>query len=250
MGRPMPVAVPHSPSSVRRTRRPDASAKSRAAQQETERRHALVAAAERVFLKRGYHAATMDDIAAAAGMSKRTLYQLVKSKEQLFLMLLDRHRPQVSVTVDHSGPPAAMLFEIMAPWARQLLAPPNVSLLRLIIADYQRGRTLARLLDRSSAQLCKDLLADYLGELTSMGKLALADAAEAAQMLYGMAIGNIHFGMLIGRRGAPSRDEIEGRLRRAIDIFLCGAKPHSEAASAGPEQAGRPGGPQTEGPSA
>jgi TetR/AcrR family transcriptional repressor of mexJK operon len=190
------------------------------------RRQSLVGAAERVFLKKGYHAATMDDIAVCAGMSKRTLYQLVESKAKLFLLLLDRHRPHVAVTIDYSGAaPDAMLFEILSPWARQILTPPNVSVLRLIIADYQRGKTLARLLDRCSAQLCKDTLEKYLAELVATQKLALDDPKEAAHMLFGMAIGNIHFGMLIGLRGAPSREELEARLRRAIGIFLGGALP-------------------------
>ncbi len=190
------------------------------------RRRSLVNAAERVFLKKGYHAATMDDIAISAGISKRTLYQLIDSKEHLFLLLLDRYRPQVTVTIDYSGAtPDTMLFEILSPWARQILTPPNVSVLRLIIADYQRGKTLARLLDRCSAQLCKDTLEKYLTELVAMKKLALDDPNEAAQMLFGMAIGNIHFGMLLGLRGAPSREEVEARLRRAIGIFLRGAMP-------------------------
>jgi TetR/AcrR family transcriptional repressor of mexJK operon len=224
----MPVAVPHPPSSrhdlaARRRRRP-----ADAHHEAEQRRQALVGAAERVFLKKGYHAATMDDIAAAASMSKRTLYQLISSKEQLFSLLLERHRPRITVTIDESGAaPDAMLFEILLPWARYILAPPSVSLLRLIIADHQRGKTLARLLDRSSAKLCRSLLEEYLGALVAKGTLVLADPEEASQMLFGMAIGNIHFGMLIGLRGAPSRDEVEARLRRAIDIFLLGAMPRA-----------------------
>ena len=45
------------------------------------RRAQLVDAAQDVFLEAGYHAATMSDIAQRAGMSKKTLYQLVASKE-------------------------------------------------------------------------------------------------------------------------------------------------------------------------
>lgn len=193
---------------------------------DAERLEALITAAERVFLKKGYHAATMDDIAACAGMSKRTLYQLVKSKEQLFTTLLLRRLPDAALPVAYEGAaPGDVLFEILSPWAKHILAPSSVALLRLIIADYQHGKSLARLLDRASVKLCKDSLKDYLAELVQSDVLRLSNPGEAAQMLFGMAIGNIHGGMLMGVRGAPPRDELEARLKRAIEIFLSGALP-------------------------
>ncbi|OYV38447.1 MAG: TetR family transcriptional regulator, partial [Acidocella sp. 20-61-6] len=39
----------------------------------------LFDAAEDIFLLKGYHTATMSDVAKAAGMSKKTVYQLVES---------------------------------------------------------------------------------------------------------------------------------------------------------------------------
>src|SRR5262245_55708744 len=50
---------------------------------EDARRAALLAAAEDVFLDRGF-AASMDDIAKAAGVSKKTIYGCVDTKEKLF----------------------------------------------------------------------------------------------------------------------------------------------------------------------
>lgn len=225
----MPVSVSPAPSSRHRTqataglRGPRGM---RAPRGDADRREALITAAERVFLRKGYHAATMDDIAASACMSKRTLYQLVESKEQLFTSLLLRHRPDVALPPAHeSSAPRDVLFEILSVWAKHILAPSSVALLRLIIADYQHGKSLARLLDRASAKLCKDSLADYLAGLARSGVLMLSNPEEAAQMLFGMAIGNIHGGMLMGIRGAPTRDELEARLHRAIGIFLSGALP-------------------------
>lgn len=46
-------------------------------------RSALVRAAATVFLERGYHNATIDDIAAAAGISRTTVYRYTQSKQQL-----------------------------------------------------------------------------------------------------------------------------------------------------------------------
>ena len=54
-----------------------------------ERRAQLIEVAREVFVASGYHAASMDDIADAAGISKPVLYQHVPSKLDLYLALLD-----------------------------------------------------------------------------------------------------------------------------------------------------------------
>lgn len=52
----------------------------------------LLEAAEDIFLAKGYHSATMDDVARAAAMSKKTVYQLIRSKSELFMALLDHYQ--------------------------------------------------------------------------------------------------------------------------------------------------------------
>ncbi|MET0693468.1 MAG: TetR/AcrR family transcriptional regulator [Propionibacteriaceae bacterium] len=54
-----------------------------------QRRAQLLDAANDVFTTKGYHAAAMDDIADAAGVSKPVLYQHFGSKLELYLDLLD-----------------------------------------------------------------------------------------------------------------------------------------------------------------
>jgi AcrR family transcriptional regulator len=51
----------------------------------------LLAAARRVFLERGFHAATLDDIAVEAGYTKGAVYSNFSGKDDLFLALLDEH---------------------------------------------------------------------------------------------------------------------------------------------------------------
>src|SRR5690349_5561745 len=55
------------------------------------RRKQLLGAAHEVFVAQGYHAAAMDDIADAAGVSKPVLYQHFPGKLDLYLALLDQH---------------------------------------------------------------------------------------------------------------------------------------------------------------
>ncbi len=63
------------------------------------RRRQLLAAAQRVFVTHGYHAAAMDDIAEHAGVSKPVLYQHFPGKLDLYLALLDTHCDDLVVAV-------------------------------------------------------------------------------------------------------------------------------------------------------
>lgn len=60
-----------------------------------QRRAQLLDAANDVFTSNGYHAAAMDDIAEAAGVSKPVLYQHFSSKLELYFALMDSSAEQV-----------------------------------------------------------------------------------------------------------------------------------------------------------
>src|SRR4051795_6101133 len=49
----------------------------------------LLEAAAAVFARRGYHVATLEDVAAEAGFTKGAVYSNFESKEALFLALVD-----------------------------------------------------------------------------------------------------------------------------------------------------------------
>ena len=51
----------------------------------------LLAAARRVFLARGFHGASLDEIADEAGYTKGAVYSNFRGKDDLFLALLDEH---------------------------------------------------------------------------------------------------------------------------------------------------------------
>jgi AcrR family transcriptional regulator len=53
-------------------------------------RNQLLAAAERLFIERGFHAASIDDIAQAAGFTKGAVYAHFKNKEDVFIALTER----------------------------------------------------------------------------------------------------------------------------------------------------------------
>jgi AcrR family transcriptional regulator len=59
------------------------------AEKKARTREDIVAAARRVFLARGFHAASLDEIADAAGYTKGAVYSNFAGKDDLFLAVLD-----------------------------------------------------------------------------------------------------------------------------------------------------------------
>ena len=76
---------------------------------EDEKEAAILEAALTTFLAKGYDAASMDTIALTAGVSKRTVYNRFRSKEELFAATIDescrRILPVDVDTIEHSLPP-------------------------------------------------------------------------------------------------------------------------------------------------
>jgi AcrR family transcriptional regulator len=54
----------------------------------------LIEAAERLFIRRGYDDASVEEISEMAGYSRGAFYSNFDSKEQVFLAVIDRRRPR------------------------------------------------------------------------------------------------------------------------------------------------------------
>jgi AcrR family transcriptional regulator len=72
-----------------------------------EREAQMLAAARRVFAERGFHAATMDEIAAEVGVAKQLVYTYLGSKEQLFLAVYGQAARELEVRIDAAAAAAA-----------------------------------------------------------------------------------------------------------------------------------------------
>ena len=77
----------------------------------------LLRAAAQVFSERGFHGASLDEVAAVAGFTKGAVYSNFKNKEDLFLALLesifDEEIAQVRATLAPGGPPDAHLSDFV-----------------------------------------------------------------------------------------------------------------------------------------
>ena len=84
-----------------------------------ERRVLIVEAAGRLFGEQGYEATRLDDVAAAAGVTKPILYRHFASKKALYLALLERHRDDMgsfAAAIPGVGPREERLRAILEFW--------------------------------------------------------------------------------------------------------------------------------------
>jgi AcrR family transcriptional regulator len=84
-----------------------------------ERRGLIVEAAGRFFGERGYEGTRLDDVAAAAGVTKPILYRHFDSKRDLYIALLERHRADLASftgAIPSEGSPAERLRAVLEVW--------------------------------------------------------------------------------------------------------------------------------------
>lgn len=185
----------------------------------------LIAAAEDIFLAKGYHTATMSDVAKAAGMSKKTVYQLIESKGELFAVLLAHHQSLLSFPENQPG---WSIHEILTAnlccLGNFLLSKEQIAIVRLIMAEYTHSPDLGRLFHKKRVQKARSRLEICLSEIAADKGCALCNVREMSAMLFGMALGEFLLGALIGFRNLPSKSQLETRVRNAVEIFLTGCE--------------------------
>jgi AcrR family transcriptional regulator len=189
----------------------------------------LINAATRVFLREGYGLASIDKVAAEAGVSTRTIYQRYKNKADLFgaviAGLVDRVSTVLATADLNRLAPRAALQVIAATITGRARDPDAAALFRIVATEAQRFPELAAKM-RQSNKLCVEIVvADYLREQIGRGVLALADPERAATLFLQMICAELHESLLFGDEAAVARLDCKSHVDHAIDIFLLGAAP-------------------------
>jgi AcrR family transcriptional regulator len=185
----------------------------------------LIEAAEHVFLKQGFHTATMSDVAKAAGMSKKTVYQLIPSKAELFAALLahqEAKMPFPVLTPDRNL--REVLVEHLRICSATLLSPKQIAIIRLIMAEFTHSPELGRLFHQKYVLKTKSKMEGLFIDLALEAGVSDADAREFAAMLFGMALGEFILGALVGFKLVPTKAALDRRINHAVDVFLAGCK--------------------------
>ncbi|WP_410656982.1 TetR/AcrR family transcriptional regulator [Amycolatopsis sp. lyj-112] len=153
------------------------------------KRAEIVAAARKVFTTHGYLGTSMDAVAAAAGASKRTVYQYFADKEELFaavvLETVDRgfefFRPHILALAETDD-----LENALRQHARitvsGIMNPEVLQMRRLVMAEADRFPEVGRQYYERSWVRTTGLLAETLTRLTERGLLKVDDPARAAYL--------------------------------------------------------------------
>src|SRR5213082_1016827 len=116
-------------------------------QAQSDRRAEILAAAQRCFVRSGFHGASMQDICAEAGMSPGNLYRYFRSKEALIAGIAERDRAEVaqefaSADLSHG------FFAVLEGMARHHFAERSdeqVALCTEIMSESRRNPEIARI---------------------------------------------------------------------------------------------------------
>ena len=194
------------------------------------KRRAILAAATEVFLQHGYLGASMDEVAAKAGVSKQTVYKQFENKERLFAeivlgtsdVVMDELIQAYADTLDG----AVDAREALRAFARRLLqsltADGVLKLRRLVIAEADRFPEVCGAWFNSGFEKSLDALGVALTRLSDRGLLReLEDPTLAAYQFAGLVMYKpMNRAMFAGTRQRPKSGELEKVVDQAVEVFL------------------------------
>jgi AcrR family transcriptional regulator len=187
------------------------------------RQEHLLDVAGAMFMRLGFDGTSIDAVAEAAGMSKRTVYARYADKSALFSAVLRRLIARwlapicrFEASTDALEP---TLMEIGRHLLASALAPSAVSVHRIIIAEAARQPAFGRLAHTEGCQPAVRAIAAVLRRHRE--RLRIADFETAAQQFISLVIDhNLRLACL----GVETKaGDIEPRVVAAVDLFLNGA---------------------------
>lgn len=196
------------------------------------KRAAIVQAATELFLRQGYDGTSTDQIAAAAAVSKQTVYNQFHDKQTLFHDIIlgvtaTAERFAVELPNSVSGVRTTEDLETaIRALARRYLAtvmnPRVLALRRLMIGEAHRfPRLAADYYERGPARVLT-ALAEVFDRLADRGLLTVPDPAVAAEHFAFLVLGRpLDHGMFhVETNPAPA--ELDASADRAVTLFLAG----------------------------
>jgi len=187
-------------------------------------REAIVAAAERLFLERGFGSVSMDELAETAGVARRTLYNQFASKEEIFREMLGR----VSGQLEGAFPPGIEtqgdVEDVLRLVAHAILGlhrqPGYLGFLRMLVADSRQfpwiAEAFAAVMEPQNERLTR-----YLAHLTAMGILDCRNPLLAAHQFMGALNEFSLWPRMLGRDSlaVPAEDLVEETIRMFLQYY-------------------------------
>jgi len=188
-------------------------------------REAIVDAAERLFLARGFGAVSMDELAAAAGVARRTLYNQFASKEEIFREMLLRVSRQLETAFPPGIETQGAVEDVLRIIARIILDlhknPEYLGFLRMVVADSRQfpwiAKEFAAVMDPQTERLTR-----YLAHVTDLGILNCRNPTLAAHQLMGILNELSLWPWMMNRKSIPipAEEVIDETIRMFLQHYL------------------------------
>jgi AcrR family transcriptional regulator len=169
-------------------------------------RERILDACRVVFTRAGFEAATLDDIAAEAGVGAATLYRHFKDKDSLIGAFVDQLGPRRALREALARPSGDVRADLERVAADVLArASTDLDLMRLAMLERLRGGRWAQQM-KSSPLRALPMLTRLLRPYVEQGALAPGDVQRMAQAFAGMLFGCIARAALDGGRLPDAED--------------------------------------------
>lgn len=189
------------------------------------RRAAIMAAAFEVFVEKGFEAATTAEIVRRAKTSKRTLYALFPTKQDILTALIrygsDRMRPSAELPQPENR---AQFLAVLEAFGRVFLAeflhPERTAMYRLAIADVARGGgTVARELDVSGRAPVVQAVTRFFEQAAARDILRRDDIEMLIGVFFSVLVGISPLQALLGTEPPLPAEAIAARAALAVRVL-------------------------------
>jgi AcrR family transcriptional regulator len=192
----------------------------------TPSRQRLIEEASQEFLTHGFAGANVDRIAEAARISKKTLYKVVATKSDLFILVVSERireagSPDLMLAQDEEDPRAALRKSLLA-LADLGLSPGGLAAHCMVMREGAKFPELIEANNRPIMPYVHSLVA-WLAEQVRRGWLDLASPEWAAQMLLNMVLMDDRRNAMLGLAPPPNAETRARRVDQALELFLKGA---------------------------
>ena len=190
------------------------------------KRALIVEAALKAFLESGYAEASVNRIAAEAGVSIKTLYRHFENKDDLFSAVMHAacaSLPGVATPVRspewYALPPAEALPLAGQDYLHHALSDEQLALYRVVIRDAHRFPELGRRYRKETTGARDSTFAGYLDLWAKREGWKIRDRHAAAQVFAGLLKARLYDEALLGER-RPSKAEIAAHAKAAAGRML------------------------------
>ena len=188
------------------------------------KRAAILEAAKQLFVREGFAGASIDKIAADAGVSKLTVYSHFGDKEALFAAAIrakcEELMPADLFQLELKGPLRSQLQAIASAFFALVCSDEAISTQRMMIAPGNADDPLRKLFWEAGPKHTHADFAAFLRARIEAGELEIPDVTRATEQFFILLKGDLHAHMLCGLCPNPAPADVAAHLEAGVDLFL------------------------------